>query len=44
MPRARSLGPSALIGVSCYDDLRTRTSAVDAGADYVAFGSFFPSR
>lgn len=39
----RRLGPDALIGVSCYDDLeRARTAAAD-GADYVAFGRVFPS-
>ena len=38
-----SLGEHALIGVSCYDDLaRARRAAAD-GADYIAFGAFFPS-
>lgn len=37
------LGSGAVIGVSCYDDL-TRAQAVAAqGADYVAFGAFYPS-
>lgn len=41
---ARSLlGERAIIGVSCYDDLRRARDAVAAGADYVAFGAFFPS-
>lgn len=41
---ARSLlGDDALIGVSCYDDLQRARSAVADGADYVAFGAFFPS-
>ena len=40
--RAR-IGPDRLIGVSCYDDFALARAAVDAGADYVAFGSFFPS-
>ena len=41
---ARELvGPDRLVGVSCYDDLERARSAVVAGADYVAFGSFFPS-
>jgi thiamine-phosphate pyrophosphorylase len=39
----RLLGPSALIGVSCYDRLDLAEAAQAAGADYVAFGSFFPS-
>ena len=33
-----------LIGVSCYNDLKRAKAAVAAGADYVAFGSFFPSQ
>lgn len=37
------LGPGAVIGVSCYDDLERARQAERAGADYVAFGSFFPS-
>ena len=32
-----------LIGASCYDELERARRAVDAGADYVAFGSVFPS-
>jgi thiamine-phosphate pyrophosphorylase len=39
----RLLGPGALIGVSCYDRLELAIAAQAAGADYVAFGSFFPS-
>ncbi len=38
------LGPDAIIGVSCYHDLERARSAAAAGADYVAFGRFFPSR
>jgi thiamine-phosphate pyrophosphorylase len=37
------LGADRLIGVSCYDDFERARSAVAAGADYVAFGSFFAS-
>ncbi len=40
--RAR-LGPGKLIGVSCYNELWRAREAVGQGADYVAFGSFFPS-
>lgn len=40
--RAR-LGADALIGVSCYDRLDLALAAADEGADYVAFGAFFPS-
>jgi thiamine-phosphate pyrophosphorylase len=37
------LGPTALIGVSCYNRLERAIAAQAAGADYVAFGSFYPS-
>ncbi len=41
---ARNLvGADAIIGASCYDDLQRAHDAVAAGADYVAFGAFFPS-
>lgn len=39
----RRLGSDALIGVSCYNELRRAEAAVAAGADYLAFGSLFPS-
>ncbi|TMH65823.1 MAG: thiamine phosphate synthase [Betaproteobacteria bacterium] len=32
-----------LLGASCYNDLALARAAVQAGADYVAFGSVFPS-
>lgn len=38
------LGAQAIIGVSCYNDLDRAHSAAQAGADYVAFGRFFPSQ
>ncbi len=37
------LGPGAIVGVSCYDDLGRARRAERDGADYVAFGSFYPS-
>jgi thiamine-phosphate pyrophosphorylase len=37
------LGPDAIIGVSCYDDLDRARAAAAQGASYVAFGTFFPS-
>ena len=37
------VGPDRIVGVSCYNDLARAQAAVAAGADYVAFGSFFPS-
>lgn len=38
-----ALGSGAIIGVSCYDSLELARAASAAGADYVAFGAFFPS-
>ncbi|MCC7217767.1 MAG: thiamine phosphate synthase [Burkholderiales bacterium] len=41
---ARDLvGDARIVGVSCYDNLARAQDAVAQGADYVAFGSFFPS-
>ncbi|MBK1693715.1 thiamine phosphate synthase [Chromatium weissei] len=40
--RAR-LGDAAIIGVSCYDAFALAKTAAAAGANYVAFGSFFAS-
>lgn len=37
------LGHDRVIGVSCYQSLPLALKAQAAGADYVAFGSFFPS-
>lgn len=37
------LGPAGIIGVSCYDDLERARALVAEGADYIAFGAFFPS-
>ncbi len=39
----KCLGPGAVIGVSCYNRLELARAALHAGADYVAFGRFFPS-
>jgi len=39
----RRLGPDRLLGASCYDRLDLAERAAAAGADYVAFGSFFAS-
>lgn len=45
LERARArLGNDAIIGVSCYNRLDRAIRAAEAGADYVAFGRFFPSR
>lgn len=37
------LGPAAQIGVTCRDSRHLAMEAGEAGADYVAFGAFFPS-
>lgn len=37
------LGKGKLIGASCYQNLALALTAQTAGADYVAFGSFYPS-
>ncbi|MCB1653767.1 MAG: thiamine phosphate synthase, partial [Pseudomonadales bacterium] len=43
--RARALlGDQAIIGVTCHADLELARRAAQAGASYVAFGRFFPSR
>ncbi len=39
----KRLGNNAIIGYSCYSDLDRASDAVNAGADYIAFGAFFPS-
>jgi len=42
---ARSLlGSDKLIGMSCYNRMESAQVAVERGADYVAFGSFFASK
>lgn len=37
------LGPNAQIGVTCHDSRHLAMEAGEAGADYVAFGSFYPT-
>lgn len=37
------LGPSAIIGISCYDDVDKAARVARSGADYVALGAFFPT-
>ncbi|HEX8215446.1 MAG TPA: thiamine phosphate synthase, partial [Allosphingosinicella sp.] len=38
-----ALGPSVQIGVTCHDSRHLAMEAGEAGADYVAFGAFFPT-
>jgi thiamine-phosphate pyrophosphorylase len=44
-PRAARelLGPDAQIGVTCHDSRHLAMEAGEAGADYVAFGAFYPT-
>ena len=37
------VGPDAIIGVTCHDSRHLAMSAAEQGADYVAFGAFFPT-
>lgn len=37
------LGADAIIGVTCYQDVKRALAAEKSGANYVAFGSFFAS-
>jgi len=39
----RRLGRERLLGASCYDRLALAVTAAQQGADYIAFGSVFPS-
>lgn len=39
----RRLGPGRLLGASCYDRIELAEAAVQAGVDYLAFGSVFAS-
>lgn len=38
------LGPNAIIGVTCHASLDLARTALEAGANYLAFGRFFPSQ
>jgi thiamine-phosphate pyrophosphorylase len=39
----RLLGPDRIVGVTCYASRHLAIEAADQGADYVAFGGFYPS-
>src|SRR5262249_22293011 len=39
----RLLGPDRTVGVTCHDSRHLAMEAAEAGADYVAFGAFFPT-
>jgi thiamine-phosphate pyrophosphorylase len=40
----KQLGPEKILGVSCYGRIENALAATEAGATYVAFGGFFPSK
>jgi thiamine-phosphate pyrophosphorylase len=37
------LGPHRIVGVTCHDSRHFAIEAAEAGADYVAFGAFYPT-
>ena len=39
-----ALGPDRIVGASCYGRFELAQAAQDAGASYVAFGGFYPSK
>lgn len=39
-----AVGPSKIVGASCYGSMQLARDAHQAGASYVAFGGFYPSR
>lgn len=39
----RIVGPSAIVGVTCHASRHLALEAAEAGADYVAFGAFYPT-
>lgn len=41
--RARAVAGNVLVGVSCYNEFERARHAAEHGADYLAFGSFFPT-
>jgi thiamine-phosphate pyrophosphorylase len=41
---ARRALPGGIVGVTCHDSRHLAMEAAEAGADYVAFGAFFPTQ
>ncbi len=39
----RIVGANAIVGVTCHDSRHLAVVAAEAGADYVAFGAFYPT-
>jgi thiamine-phosphate pyrophosphorylase len=40
----RAMVPDRIVGVTCHDSRHLAIEAAEAGADYVAFGAFFPTQ
>ncbi len=40
----RLVGPDRIVGVTCHDSRHLAIVAAEAGADYVAFGAFHPTK
>ena len=38
-----AVGPGGIVGVTCHDSRHLAIEAAERGADYVAFGAFFPT-
>ena len=38
-----AVGPNAIVGITCHNSRHLAIEASEAGADYVAFGAFFPT-
>lgn len=39
-----AIGPNRMLGVTCHDSRHLAMQAGEAGADYVAFGAFYPTK
>lgn len=39
----RAMGEGGIVGVTCHDSRHLAMEAAEAGADYVAFGAFYPT-
>ncbi|WP_334189932.1 thiamine phosphate synthase [Noviherbaspirillum sp.] len=39
-----AVGPDKIVGASCYGSIELARAAAQAGASYIAFGGFYPSR
>ena len=40
----KKVGPDRIVGVTCHDSRHLAMEAAEAGADYVAFGAFYPTQ